>query len=84
LRGLERPAGFAADAYVCRNVARIDPVTESRISAQWQKENRDADAVAGCPLLKDQRTKFRLDPRFENAPQEVCAPWQLMPQSMSR
>jgi hypothetical protein len=30
LRDLERPAGFAADAYVCRNLARIDLVTESR------------------------------------------------------
>jgi hypothetical protein len=30
LRDLERPAGFAADAYVRRNLARIDLVTESR------------------------------------------------------
>jgi hypothetical protein len=39
LRDLERPAGFAAEAYVCRNLARIDLVTESRrISLQWQHE----------------------------------------------
>src|SRR5216684_3877815 len=33
--------------------------------------NGQADAFAARPLLKDQRTKFRLGPRSENDPEEI-------------
>jgi hypothetical protein len=50
LRDLERPAGFAAEAYVCRNLARIDLVTESRrISASGTPE---ADKLMHSPRVR--------------------------------
>jgi hypothetical protein len=66
LRDLERPVGFAADAYVCRNLARIDLVAESAAFLPMAARSGQADAFAARPLLKDQRTKLRLGPRSEN------------------
>jgi hypothetical protein len=49
LRDLERPAGFAADAYVCRNLARIDLVAESAAFLPWQ---HDADKLTHSPRVR--------------------------------
>jgi hypothetical protein len=49
LRDLERPAGFAADAYVCRNLARIDLVTDRAAFLPVAARSGQADAFAARP-----------------------------------